>query len=268
MEYIHELYSFRKLLVELFPTIPIFDERDRGYFVRPSFRLEEAAHYAEMTGGRFSGWLDHRTTQIVYFGPSLGDVTTKENIINERLMRDKVVQGWLENFVYPASFMKVVDVPSSTISNKTIYVVVTGIREGQETLGLETSIAVPAGNKGVLIRVNRYPLSYPWFSAYNVYVSDQQGVTKLHSQVLQPTGKQWVSLIVSGVGTGVAAPTTSEVKFRNIMVGDISMSHREDEIVEGVWNTFINVNTQSLGFLFPDQFVDTIEEVNQIQEVQ
>lgn len=260
MDHKHEIYSWRKFLNGLYPTMPIFEERDQGAFARPSFRIEEASHVMEPTGGVLSGYVDNRTIQIVYFGESFNDVLAKESVIYEKLMREKVIQGWMENFAYPKPFLTVVTADPSSIGGKTIYVTTTGLIDGNESLGTEESIVVPGGTNGVLIRVNRFPLSYAWFPRYNIYVTDAVGTTLLHSTLNQPNGL-WAEVTVSALGTGVVVPTQSEVKFRNILIKNMTTSRREDELVDGVWNGFFSINTQSLGFILHDQTGDTLKTV-------
>jgi len=267
MDYINELYSWRKFLSDLFPGVLVLEERDVGLFARPSFRLEESAHVAEPTGGRLSGYLDNRTMQIVYFANNFDDALSKESIIYEKLMRDKIIQGYMEDFVYPKPLLKVVTANPSTIGGKTVFIRTTGLIEGKETLAAEETIVVPAGNNGVLIRANRFPLSYPWFSRYNVYVNEVVDTPLLLGTLDQPAGKLWAELTVSNLGVGAAAPTTSEVKFRNITVLNMTTSRREDEIVDGVWNAFFSISTQSLGFILHDQSIETVKTVTIAEEV-
>lgn len=269
MDLKYELYSWRKWLIatfpSLFPSNPIYDERARGIFARPGIRLEEASHVSLDTGGRGSGWLDQRTMSLIYFATSFDNMLTVEYTIIEKLKRDKYVKGYLTNFTYPEPYIEEYDSIGSAIGGTTVYVLVTGLRSSQESLGSEVEKSVTA-NKGLLIRPDRFPFGAPWFQEYNVYVYGTSGAPKLHTKIVQPN-QGWIELSVNTLGVGAVAPVTSEIEAGHLMIGDINVIRTEDSIENGAWNLTINVNTQSIGVPYREQDVSTIKYVNPRLEV-
>ncbi len=263
MDLRHELYSWRKWLIatlpSVFPTNPIYDERAKGQFSRPGIRLEEAGQNSMDTGGKDSGWVSQRSMKLIYFATDYDNMLSVEYTILEKLKRDKFVKGYAENFVYPEPYISEYDSPGSAIGGTTVYVVVTGIVGGQETLGSEVTVAVTA-DKGIRIRPDRFPFGSPWFSKYNIYVYGVSGSSKLHTQVTQPN-EGWIELDANTLGVGAAAPITSEIAVGHLIIGDVSVIRTEDQVDDGTWDLFITVNTQSLGIPFRDQDFGTIKNV-------
>ncbi len=264
----NEILSWRKFLLQFdgLTTIPIHDQRPEPSLVRPIWRLESTSDIANGLGGRDSNWMDERTIKVHYLATSLSDMYTMEKKIVEVLRRTKIVPGYLEDFEYPGPFLTAVADVGSTIDNTTVFIGVTGIdRSANETLLTEASIALVA-DEAVKVRVDRYPLSTPWFPTYNVYIGSATGQLKLHtSGLVQPVDKTWPEVTLNALAPGGnSPPTNSEVTFLNIMVDeDLSITRMEDPNTSGIWDVILSVSTRSLGIPVRPQDVPTLASVTE-----
>lgn len=235
MDFIHAQWAIRKWLADFIgSSVPIYEERAQGSFQRPSYRIIEASNMLSRIGGEHSVGIDNITVNVVYHSTGYNDMLLVESQLKDKLVHKMYIDGYLRNFEYPTPFLSLVDDVGSVIGGSTIFISTTGLKDPDETLGEETSIVVPVDNS-VLVRVNRWPLSKPFFPEYNIYVNNQADTPKFHSKVSQISAG-WSETVISTLGTGAAKPTSSELKFSVLKIQDINTLRMEDPIKNGVWD--------------------------------
>jgi hypothetical protein len=218
-------------------------------FTRPMVNIR-SINYRAIDHGALS-YVHNDQWSISYYGLDEPDVaafeTTFGRSIESNGLRNKLarrIKGYRFNWQYPQPVVTPKTVVGSALPVAQYEVRVSGIDmcDVESAASAPLLVNVVAPDNALRIRLKRQPSIGDLFKAYRVYVNGH-----LESTITKPLNQLYPTVVIGSlVGTGSAPLAVSEniaIRWRYLRVENYSITTREDEIQDGLFDAFITLET-------------------------